>query len=78
MTGCGASKRSIQLVAVVFIGLVATTLGLSQSETDEVLIREARARSNAAIKAHDIRAIVAELDSSYHITAGAGSSTGNP
>jgi len=75
MTGCGASMRSIQLVAVlfVFIGLVATTLGLSQSKTDEVLIREARARSNAAIKAHDIRAIVAELDSSYHITAGSGS-----
>lgn len=73
MTGIGASVRRLHIVAVLCIGLVATTFGLPQSKTDDVLIREARGRSNAAIKVHDIGGIVAELDATYHITVGSGS-----
>ncbi|MEX2527102.1 MAG: hypothetical protein WEA09_05640 [Gemmatimonadota bacterium] len=36
------------------------------------MIREARARSNHAIAAHDIDGVLAELDSAFQVTAGSG------
>lgn len=39
---------------------------------DAASIREARARSNDAIAAHDIDGVLAELDSAFHVTAGSG------
>ncbi len=40
--------------------------------TDEALIRAARGRSNHAIETHDVDAILAEVDSLFHITVGNG------
>ncbi len=58
----------IKSLAVV---LLATSL-LPPTQGDSSSIREARARSNAAIVAHDIDGILAEVDSSLHVTAGSG------
>jgi ketosteroid isomerase-like protein len=43
-----------------------------QKTDDAGAIRQARARSNDAIAAHKVQGIVAELDSTYQITAGSG------
>jgi ketosteroid isomerase-like protein len=47
--------------------VLATSLGAVRQPTAEALIREARARSNAAIAAHDTAAIAREWASDVHI-----------
>ena len=44
----------------------------AQGKSDVAAIRAARARSNAAIAAHDVDAALAELDSAFQITGGNG------
>lgn len=57
-----------------FLCLILATYAapLGAQQTDAALIREARTRSNAAIAAHNIPGILAELDSAFQITAGSG------
>jgi ketosteroid isomerase-like protein len=50
--------------------VVAAVLGAAPD--DAGLIKDARARSNSAIAAHDIPGVLAELDSSFHVTTGSG------
>lgn len=52
--------------------LILLTTGWTQSlhaQSDEQLIRAARARSNAAIAAHDTTGMIAEWTSDYHIVS---------
>ena len=55
-----------------FLSLLIAAPVWAQSGDDVSLIREARSRSNDAIAAHDVGAILAEVDSAFQVTAGSG------
>jgi ketosteroid isomerase-like protein len=61
--------RSLRFLTLI---LATSAVPLGAQQHDAALIREARARSNDAIAAHDIDGILAELDSAFQITAGSG------
>lgn len=62
--------RRLPLLALLPIGLAAPLPG--QAGDQASLIREARARSNRAIAAHDVPGILAEIDETFQVTAGSG------
>ncbi|MFN8060303.1 MAG: nuclear transport factor 2 family protein [Vicinamibacterales bacterium] len=53
-------RRAVWVAGVVGVGLAASVAAVRQGEADEGLIREARARSNRAIAAHDVAGIARE------------------
>jgi len=59
-------------LSVLWLILATYAVPLGAQQHDAALIREARTRSNDAIAAHDIDGILAELDSTFQITAGSG------
>ena len=59
---------SLMWLSVVFTAVPV----VAQTNDDVSSIREARARSNEAIAAHDVVGILAELDSAFQATAGSG------
>jgi ketosteroid isomerase-like protein len=65
-------ERFMRPLTALWLILATCAMPLGAQQQDAALIREARARSNAAIAAHDVRGIVAELDSAFQITAGSG------
>jgi ketosteroid isomerase-like protein len=64
--------KSMRALMLVFLNLLLAVPLCAQDTGDETTIREARLRSNAAIAAHDVEAILAEVDSTFHVTAGSG------
>ena len=67
-------QPGIRASYLIFLSLSVVIMAVpgAAQENDARLIREARARSNRAIAAQDVRGIVAELDSAFQITAGSG------
>jgi ketosteroid isomerase-like protein len=63
------------LTLVVFAALSLDVLVAAQGSTDERMIREARARSNAAIAAHDVAAIAREWMDDIHVLASTSNQT---
>jgi ketosteroid isomerase-like protein len=61
--------RSLFFLTII---LATCAVPLRAQQHDAALIREARARSNDAIAAHDVDEILAELDSAFQVTAGSG------
>ena len=57
------------LLVSVALTLTLNALGFAQGSPDESLIREARARSNAAIVAKDVTAIAMEWMDSVHVVS---------
>jgi ketosteroid isomerase-like protein len=67
-------KVTNQLVAGMLI--LAASVGVwAQASPDEKLIRDARARSNAAIAAHDSPAMARELMENFHIVSSTSAQT---
>ncbi len=70
--------RHLVAVAVIFVACVATSyfqvnvIHARQQSSDEQLIREARARSNAAIAAHDPAAIARLWKDDVHVVRSTG------
>ena len=62
-------------VAVVCAALVYEGLVVAQGASDERMIREARARSNAAIAAHDVAAIAREWMDDVHVLSSTSTQT---
>ena len=59
-------------LSAALVSFLAAAPVSAQSGDDANLIREARMRSNDAIAAHDVDAILAEVDAAFQITAGSG------
>lgn len=59
-------------LSALWLILATYAVPLGAQQQDAALIREARTRSNDAIAAHDIDGILAELDSTFQVTAGSG------
>jgi ketosteroid isomerase-like protein len=59
--------RHQAFAAVVFVALTLRVPAAAQGSADERMIREARARSNAAIAAHDVPAIAREWMDDVHV-----------
>ena len=64
-----------QIVIVIVLAVVAPCVLVAQGATDERLIREARARSNAAIAAHDLPAIAGEWMTDIHVVSSTSAQT---
>jgi ketosteroid isomerase-like protein len=63
-------------LAVVILGALSLeTFALGQGTNDQQAIRAARARSNAAIAAHDVPAIAREWMDDVHVLSSTGSQT---
>lgn len=67
------SRQSI--IVTVFAALTAGVPGAAQGPTDQTLIREARARSNAAIASHDLAAIAREWMDDVHVLSSTAAQT---
>jgi ketosteroid isomerase-like protein len=63
------------LGATVLLLSTLNVLAVAQGSPDERMIREARARSNAAIAAHDLTAIAAEWMTDLHVVSSTSAQT---
>lgn len=61
------TSRSVILALLV---VLTAEIAWSQDTRDKQLILEARARSDAGIASQDVAAVMAEMDSLYHVTGG--------
>ena len=64
-----------QIVIVIVLAVVAPCVLVAQGSTDERQIRDARARSNAAIAAHDLPAIAGEWMTDIHVVSSTSAQT---
>ena len=62
----------LHVLSLMFLSLLIIVPLCAETIEEVSLIREARVRSNDAIAAHDVDAILAELDAAFQVTAGSG------